>query len=42
MAAEAIECYLRDAWTVGVQLGTEGEQKDTIAERALTLQTIIK
>ncbi len=32
MAEEAIEHYFRDAWAIGVELGTEEEQKDSIAE----------
>lgn len=31
MAEQAIEHYFRDAWAVGVELGTEEELKDTIA-----------
>ena len=31
----AIEHYFRDAWAIGVELGTEEEQKDLIAERIL-------
>jgi alkylation response protein AidB-like acyl-CoA dehydrogenase len=29
---QAIEHYFRDAWAIGVELGTEEEQKDVIAE----------
>jgi alkylation response protein AidB-like acyl-CoA dehydrogenase len=32
MAEQAIEHYFRDAWAIGVELGTEEEQKDSIAE----------
>jgi alkylation response protein AidB-like acyl-CoA dehydrogenase len=32
MAEQAIEHYFRDAWAIGVDLGTEEELKDTIAE----------
>jgi len=32
MAEQAIEHYYRDAWAIGVELGTEEEQKDAIAE----------
>jgi alkylation response protein AidB-like acyl-CoA dehydrogenase len=32
MAEEAIEHYFRDAWAIGIELGTEEEQKDSIAE----------
>ena len=32
IAEEAIEHYFRDAWAIGVELGTEEEQKDLIAE----------
>ncbi len=32
MAEEAIEHYFRDAWAIAVELGTEEEQKDSIAE----------
>jgi alkylation response protein AidB-like acyl-CoA dehydrogenase len=32
IAEEAIEHYFRDAWAIGVELGTEEELKDTIAE----------
>jgi alkylation response protein AidB-like acyl-CoA dehydrogenase len=31
-AEQAIEHYFRDAWAIGVDLGTEEEQKDAIAE----------
>lgn len=34
-AEQAIEHYFRDAWAIGVDLGTEEEQKDSIAERIL-------
>jgi alkylation response protein AidB-like acyl-CoA dehydrogenase len=32
IAEQAIEHYFRDAWAIGVELGTEEEQKDQIAE----------
>jgi alkylation response protein AidB-like acyl-CoA dehydrogenase len=32
IAEQAIEHYYRDAWAIGVELGTEEEQKDEIAE----------
>jgi alkylation response protein AidB-like acyl-CoA dehydrogenase len=32
IAEQAIEHYFRDAWAIGVELGTEEEQKDEIAE----------
>jgi alkylation response protein AidB-like acyl-CoA dehydrogenase len=32
IAEQAIEHYYRDAWAIGVDLGTEEEQKDAIAE----------
>jgi len=35
IAETAIEHYFRDAWAIGVELGTEEEQKDAIAERIL-------
>ena len=35
IAEEAIEHYFRDAWAIGVGLGTEEELKDRIAERVL-------
>jgi alkylation response protein AidB-like acyl-CoA dehydrogenase len=35
MAEQAIEHYFRDAWAIGVELGTEEELKDSIAERIL-------
>jgi len=35
MAEQAIEHYFRDAWALGVELGTEEEQKDLIAQRIL-------
>ena len=36
MAEQAIEHYFRDAWAIGVDLGTEEELKDRIAERIFT------
>ena len=35
MAEQAIEHYFRDAWAIEVDLGTEEELKDTIAEKIL-------
>ncbi len=35
MAEQAIEHYFRDAWTIDVDLGTEEELKDRIAEKVL-------
>ena len=35
MTEQAIEHYFRDAWAIGVELGTEEELKDRIAERML-------
>lgn len=35
ISEQAIEHYFRDAWAIGVELGTEEEQKDAIAERIL-------
>lgn len=35
MAEQAIEHYFRDAWVIGVDLGTEGELRDKIAEKML-------
>jgi len=35
MAEQAIEHYFRDAWALAVELGTEEEQKDLIAEKIL-------
>jgi alkylation response protein AidB-like acyl-CoA dehydrogenase len=35
MADEAIEHYFRDAWAMAVELGTEEELKDVIAEKIL-------
>jgi len=32
IAEQAIEHYFRDAWAIGVELGTEEELKDLIAE----------
>jgi len=32
ISEQAIEHYFRDAWVIGVELGTEEEQKDAIAE----------
>ena len=42
MAEQAIEHYFRDAWAIGVGLGTEEEQKDAIAETMLGLTSIKK
>lgn len=35
MAEQAIEHYYRDAWAIGVELGTEEEHRDEIAKRIL-------
>lgn len=35
IAETAIEHYFRDAWAIGAELGTEEEEKDSIAERIL-------
>ncbi len=35
IAEQAIEHYFRDAWAIGVDLGTEGELRDRVAERML-------
>ena len=42
IAEQAIEHYFRDAWAIGVALGTEEEQKDAIAETMLGLTSIKK
>ncbi len=42
MAEQAIEHYFRDAWAIGVDLGTEEEQKDAIAEILLGPDSIRK
>jgi alkylation response protein AidB-like acyl-CoA dehydrogenase len=42
MAEQAIEHYFRDAWAIGVGLGTEEEQKDAIAETLLGPASIKK
>jgi len=42
MAEQAIEHYFRDAWAIGVELGTEEEQKDAIAEIILGPDSIMK
>jgi alkylation response protein AidB-like acyl-CoA dehydrogenase len=42
IAETAIEHYFRDAWAIGVDLGTEEEQKDSIAERILGPDSIKK
>jgi alkylation response protein AidB-like acyl-CoA dehydrogenase len=41
-AEQAIEHYFRDAWAIGVELGTEEEQKDAIAEILLGPDTVRK
>jgi alkylation response protein AidB-like acyl-CoA dehydrogenase len=41
-AEQAIEHYFRDAWAIGVNLGTEEEQKDAIAEILLGPDSIRK
>ena len=35
MAEQEIEHYFRDAWAISVQLGTEEEHKDRIAQKIL-------
>ncbi len=35
MAEQEIEHYFRDAWAIAVQLGTEEEHKDRIAQKIL-------
>jgi alkylation response protein AidB-like acyl-CoA dehydrogenase len=42
MAEQAIEHYFRDAWAIGVALGTEEEQKDAIADIVLGPDSIKK
>ena len=42
MAEQAIEHYFRDAWAIGVDLGTEEEQKDAIAEIMLGPDSVKK
>jgi alkylation response protein AidB-like acyl-CoA dehydrogenase len=42
MAEQAIEHYFRDAWAIGVGLGTEEEQKDAIAQILLGPDSIKK
>lgn len=42
IAETAIEHYYRDAWAIAVELGTEEEQKDLIAERILGPDSIKK
>jgi alkylation response protein AidB-like acyl-CoA dehydrogenase len=42
VAEQAIEHYFRDAWAIGVDLGTEEEQKDAIAELILGPDSIKK
>ena len=42
MAEQAIEHYFRDAWAIGLELGTEEEQKDAIAETLLGPESIKK
>jgi alkylation response protein AidB-like acyl-CoA dehydrogenase len=42
MVEQAIEHYFRDAWAIGVELGTEEEQKDAIAETLLGPDSIKK
>jgi alkylation response protein AidB-like acyl-CoA dehydrogenase len=41
-AEQSIEHYFRDAWAIGVDLGTEEEQKDAIAEILLGPDSIRK
>jgi alkylation response protein AidB-like acyl-CoA dehydrogenase len=42
IAETAIEHYFRDAWAIGVELGTEEELKDMIADRILGPDSIKK
>jgi alkylation response protein AidB-like acyl-CoA dehydrogenase len=42
IAEQAIEHYFRDAWAIGVELGTEEEQKDMIAEIMLGPDSVKK
>ena len=42
MAEQAIEHYFRDAWAIGVGLGTGEEQKDAIAEIMLGPDSVKK
>ncbi len=42
MAEQAVEHYFRDTWAIGVELGTEEEQKDAIAEIMLGPDSIKK
>jgi len=42
IAETVIEHYFRDIWAIGVELGTEEEQKDMIAERMLRPDSIKK
>ena len=42
MAEQAIEHHSRDAWAIGVELGTEEEQKDAIVEIMLGPDSIKK
>jgi alkylation response protein AidB-like acyl-CoA dehydrogenase len=42
MAEQAIEHYFRDAWAIAVDLGTEEEQKDAIAEIMLGPDSVKK
>jgi len=41
-AEQSIEHYFRDAWAIGVDLGTEEEQKDAIADILLGPDTTRK
>jgi len=41
-AEQSIEHYFRDAWAIGVDLGTEEEQKDAIADILLGPDSIRK
>jgi alkylation response protein AidB-like acyl-CoA dehydrogenase len=41
-AEQAIEHYFRDAWAIGVDLGTEEEQKDAIADILLGPEVVRK
>jgi alkylation response protein AidB-like acyl-CoA dehydrogenase len=40
MVEQAIEHYFRDAWAIVLELGTEEELKDSIAERLLGLESM--
>jgi alkylation response protein AidB-like acyl-CoA dehydrogenase len=42
IAETAIEHYFRDAWAIGVELGTEEELKDIVADRMLGSDSVKK